>query len=284
MKSSGVLNVANSNRATMISANNNAARALPASAIDARQGRLSAIDRLTAALVHDLRNPLTAICGGAEMLLDANLDPTQARRVTLNIRSAAGRIQDLLADVSAVTRGQTKATESCNLRQILSEACEAAALADRNGIDILWDVPAGIQVPMQRARMGAVFLNLIANALEAMPHGGKIRIAAKETDDHVRVEAEDTGSGIPVEIRSRLFEPFVTAAKKEGLGLGLWVSRQTVRDHGGELWAEPAKGARFVMSLPLGVRRLLPAGGPGELANPHSRASGEKAPMSRGEA
>jgi signal transduction histidine kinase len=284
MKSSAVLNVASANRATMISANRSAARALTRSPAGAWQGRFCAIDRLAAALVHDLRNPLATICVSAELLLDADLDPAQARRVTLNIRRAAGRIQDLLTDLSAVTRGQTKATESCNLRQLLAEACDAAAVADRNGVDILWDVPAGIDVPMQRARMGAVFLNLITNALEAMPHGGTIRIAARETSDHVQVEVEDTGSGIPAEIRSRLFEPFVTAAKKEGLGLGLWVSRQTVRDHGGELWAESAKGARFVMSLPLGVRTLLPAGAAGELANPHSRASGDKAPMSRGEA
>ena len=267
----------------MISANSSAAKAAPASGTDAWQECFCAIDRLTAALVHDLRNPLTAICGCAEMLLDAHLDAAQARQIILNIRRAADRIQDLLAEVSAVTRGQTKTTESCDLRQILAEACDAAALADRNGVDILWGVPAGIQVPMQRARMGTVFLNLIMNAFEAMPHGGSIRIAAKETSDHVRVEVEDTGSGIPAEIRSRLFEPFVTAGKKEGMGLGLWVSRQTVRDHGGELWSEPAKGARFVMSLPLGVR-TSPPGGPGELANPHSRASGDKAPMSRGEA
>jgi two-component system sensor histidine kinase PilS (NtrC family) len=249
MKSSAVLNVARANRAAIISANRSAAGALPPSAAGAWQGRLFAIDRLAAALVHDLRNPLATICGSAEMLLDADLEAAQARRVTLNIRRAAGRMQDLLTDLSAVTRGHTRATESCNLRQLLAEACDAAALVDRNGVDILWDVPAGIDVPMQRARMGAVFLNLITNALEAMPDGGTIRIAARETNDHVQVEVEDTGSGIPAEIRSRLFEPFVTAAKKEGLGLGLWVSRQTVRDHGGELWAEPAKGARFVAAV-----------------------------------
>ena len=284
MTSSGVLNVSSSNRATRPSAHTGATKALPRSATGAGQGRFCAIDRLAAALVHDFRNPLAAISVSAEMLLDGDLDAAHARRVILNIRRAAGRIQDLLADLSAVTRGQTKATESCNLRRLLAEACDAAALADGNGVDILWDVPVGINVPIQRARVGAVFLNLITNALEAMPHGGTIRIAARETTDHVQVEVEDTGSGIPAEIRGRLFEPFVTAGKKEGLGLGLWVSRQTVRDHGGELWAEPANGARFVMLLPLAVRTLLPARGPGELANPHSRASGDKAPMSRGEA
>jgi signal transduction histidine kinase len=62
---------------------------------------------------------------------------------------------------------------------------------------------------------------------------------------------EDTGPGIPDEIRDRLFEPFVTAGKQDGLGLGLALSRQAVLDHGGDIWTEPASGARFVIRLPL---------------------------------
>jgi signal transduction histidine kinase len=65
----------------------------------------------------------------------------------------------------------------------------------------------------------------------------------------VLIEVEDTGPGIPVGIRDRLFEPFVTAGKDHGLGLGLALSRQTVLDHGGEMWIEPAPGARFVVRL-----------------------------------
>jgi signal transduction histidine kinase len=65
------------------------------------------------------------------------------------------------------------------------------------------------------------------------------------------VAIEDTGPGIPDEIRDRLFEPFVTAGKQNGLGLGLALCRQAVLDHGGDIWTEPAAGARFVIRLPL---------------------------------
>jgi signal transduction histidine kinase len=69
--------------------------------------------------------------------------------------------------------------------------------------------------------MERVFLNLIANALEATPHGGEIRIGARQRDNGVLIEVEDTGPGIPRAIQDRLFEPFVTAGKDGGLGLGL---------------------------------------------------------------
>jgi signal transduction histidine kinase len=94
-------------------------------------------------------------------------------------------------------------------------------------------------------------MNLILNALEGMPGGGAIWITAIEMDDYVLIVVEDNGPGIPAEIRGRLFEPLATAGKKGGLGLGPTLARQTVRDYGGDLWAEPADGARFVLSMPL---------------------------------
>ena len=114
-----------------------------------------------------------------------------------------------------------------------------------------------------------MFFNLITSALEALPGGGEIRIEATKSRHHVLVAVEDTGPGIPHEIRDRLFEPFVTAGKQGGLGLGLVVSRQSVLDHGGDMWLEPAAGVRFVIRLPLNrktsslrmtdVRRTRPA-------------------------
>jgi signal transduction histidine kinase len=97
--------------------------------------------------------------------------------------------------------------------------------------------------------MERVFFNLITNALEAMPTRGMLRIVGRKTGNCVLIELEDTGPGIRRSIRDRLFEPFVTAGKQDGLGLAL--SRQTVLGHGGDIWTEPATGARFVIRLPL---------------------------------
>jgi signal transduction histidine kinase len=83
--------------------------------------------------------------------------------------------------------------------------------------------------------MECLFLNLIANAVEAMAHSGKVRISARQTDNCMLIAVEDTGPSIPAGTRGRLFEPFVTAGKSQGLGLGLALSRETVLDHGGDM-------------------------------------------------
>src|SRR5579871_4883167 len=92
--------------------------------------------------------------------------------------------------------------------------------------------------------------------MQMMPDGGRIHIAAHTRDGMVLVQVEDNGPGIAPEIRDSLFEPFVSAGKKNGLGLGLALSRQTVLDHGGDMWveSEPGHGARFHLRLPLAAR------------------------------
>jgi signal transduction histidine kinase len=97
-----------------------------------------------------------------------------------------------------------------------------------------------------------VLVNLVLNALDAMPNGGKLRTSVAFTGrDGVEIIVADTGPGVAPEVRSRLFEPFVTV-KKTGLGLGLVVSRRIVEDHGGTITEEGGVGgARFAIRLPV---------------------------------
>jgi two-component system, NtrC family, sensor kinase len=100
-----------------------------------------------------------------------------------------------------------------------------------------------------------VFTNLFENAIEAMRSGGVISIRGEADGDSIMVRVDDTGPGISAALRGRLFQPFVTAGKKNGLGLGLALSRQTLLDHGGDIWADDGTdrdsgGARFWLRLP----------------------------------
>jgi signal transduction histidine kinase len=218
-----------------------------------RQERISTIGRLSGSIVHDLRNPLAAIYGGAEMLVDADLPPSHVKRLAGNIYRASRRIQELLQDLLNVSRGKSGALEVCRLREVASAACDSLAVAAAaQNVTIEVAIPPEIEAPMERSRMERAFVNLIANALEAMPDGGAVRIWSELNNGAAMVHVEDNGPGIPPEIRSQLFQPFVSAGKRNGLGLGLALSRQTVLEHGGDMWVASAagRGARFSFRLP----------------------------------
>ena len=220
------------------------------------QQNISSVEWLSTSIVHDLRNPLGAIYAAAEMLIEVDAGPTQVKRLATNIYRAAGRMRELLADLNSVARGDSPTAEICDIGEVIIAASDAAsATAKNHNVQILLELPQGIKLPLIRSRMERVFFNLVANAFEAMPTGGTLHIMCRKANSHVLIELEDTGPGIPRGIRDRLFEPFVTSGKQDGLGLGLALCRQTVFNHGGDIWTEPATGARFVIRLPLNRAR-----------------------------
>jgi len=217
-----------------------------------RQERISTIGRLSSSIVHDLRNPLASIYGGAEMIMDGHLSEAQLHRVASNVYRSSRAINDLLQELVDVSRGRTRAPELCRLSEVVAAAVETqAGAAEQQGVRIESKIDPSIELPLERARIERVFLNLIGNALEAMPDGGCVEISAQRNGDSVTIGVDDTGPGIPPSVRRRLFQPFVSEGKN-GLGLGLALARQTVLDHGGDLWAAEtdSSGARFRLRLP----------------------------------
>jgi len=220
-----------------------------------RNERLYTIGRLASSIVHDLRNPLAAIYGSSEMLLDAELPPHQQKRLAGNLYKASRRIQEMLDDLLNVSRGKTaELREECLVSEILQAAIDPLrSAAENQKIHISLETPGEVLVAADRSRLERAFANLLVNALEAMPDGGSISIDARAEAGSITVRVEDTGPGIHPEVRERLFEPFASAGKKRGTGLGLALARQTVVDHGGEMWekSEPGSGAAFFVRLPL---------------------------------
>jgi signal transduction histidine kinase len=222
-----------------------------------RQERMLTIGRLSSSIAHDLRNPLASIYGGAEMMMDGNLSEAQLHRLAGNIYRSSRVINDLLQELLDVSRGRMQSPETCRLSEIVCAAVDVeAGAAEQQGVIIRAAIDPSIELPLERARMERVFLNLITNAVEAMPNGGSVDIRAERNGTAVIVKVDDTGPGIPDSVRERLFEPFVTS-RKNGLGLGLALSRQTVLEHGGDLWVEDGntdgspQGAHFRLRLPL---------------------------------
>jgi signal transduction histidine kinase len=213
--------------------------------------QIATIGRLSTSIVHDLRNPLAAIYGGAEMLVDSDLPAPQVKRLAQNIYRASRRIQELLQDLANVSRRKQKAVEVCRLRDVIGAAWDIMApAAETQAVTVSLNVPEEIEIPLERSRMERVFVNLFSNSLDAMPDGGRIEIIARRDESMVLVEVGDTGPGISTEVRASLFQPF-HSSKRNGLGLGLALSRQTVLDHGGDMWADGdgSSGARICLRL-----------------------------------
>jgi signal transduction histidine kinase len=171
------------------------------------------------------------------------------------------RMKELLDEFFSRYRG-ADSKESFGLRDLVANAVDRIALiAESQSVRVIQDVPENLTIGADRQRMRGVFVNLLVNALEVLPHGGTVRISAMATGESILIQVRDTGPGICPKIRDRLFQPFVTAGKPNGLGLGLAWSRQTVIDHGGEMWAEPdsnRSGACFAVRLPRAKPQTCP--------------------------
>lgn len=245
-----------------------------------RQERILTIGRLSTSIVHDLRNPLAAIYAGSEMLVDGDLPGPQVRRLATNIYRASRLIQEMLQHLLNASRGRTGTAEICAVRDVISAAWSSVeGAAESQHVALISEVPDALECPMERERMERVFRNLFENAVEAMPGGGTVRVTLNGTssgavvagssngegsspaDSGIEIVVRDSGPGIPAGVRARLFQPFVTMGKKNGLGLGLALSRQTLLDHGGDLWLDGAgPGAEFHMRLPGEKQKLQKQG------------------------
>ncbi len=222
-----------------------------------RSERITTIGRLATSVVHDLRNPLAAIYGGAEMLAYSDLSPEQVQRLSRNMYRASLHMQELLQDLLEVGRGKTGQPEQCDLRKIVAEVVESlSGAAEAQSARLVLEIPEGLELLLDAHLFKRVFANLIGNAMEAMPEGGSVTVSATREPESVLVEVRDTGPGIAPELRDHLFQPFSTSRKGKGLGLGLALARQVVLDHGGEMWANsnPGQGACFSFRLPASAR------------------------------
>jgi len=214
------------------------------------QEQMNTIARLGTSLVHDLRNPLAAIYGGAEMLVDGNLPADQTCRIAQAIYRASHRLQELLRDLLNVSRERRTEPEVCRLRELVEAAAESvAARPGHLAIDI--SIDPELEVTAYPIRTERVFVNLLSNSAEAMSSGGSVFMTARLTSSSVDVYVKDTGPGIPAEMRGVVLQPFVSG-KRSGLGLGLALSRQAMRDIGGDLFLAEngSAGACFCVRFP----------------------------------
>ena len=232
----------------------------------AKSARVEALARLVSGVAHEVGNPLNFARGGADELgerLDAlaagepelagRLEP--ARRAQRLVRSGLDRIKTILDNLRTYVRSRDVAEVPTDLGEEIDRALELArGRLERGGVRVEKEVAALPSISTRPGEMHQVLVNLITNALHAMPDGGTLRVGAGVKDGLIEVSVEDTGPGIEPANRELIFEPFFTTrASSDGSGLGLAVTREIVLRHGGQIRVEDRgtdPGARFVVSLP----------------------------------
>jgi len=211
--------------------------------------RLATAGRLAATIAHEINNPLEAV---TNLIYLARSAPAgEARRYLQMVEEELSRI----AHITKMTLGfyrDSGAPTPVDIAELVREvlALYEAKLHAKN-IHVQSDLEYPQQVFGSKGELRQVVANLVANAIDVLPPGGALTVAAADSDGSVQLRVSDNGHGISAENLTRIFEPFFTTKAELGTGLGLWVSRQIVEKHGGSITVESsAAGTCFSISLP----------------------------------
>jgi len=219
-----------------------------------RADQLAAVGHLAASVAHEIRNPLTAI----KMLIQSSLEPDQpplSAEDMMVIEREIRRMESSLRILLDFARPPKLEKRMVPLLGLLEEVLglvrgrcdqQAVNITVRNAEDL-----RNVMLLADAEQLRQVVVNLVLNAMDATPHGGKIDIEVTTQGDRLAIRISDSGPGISLEMLDRLFQPF-SSDKETGLGLGLVISRRIVEDHGGTIVGENLSegGASFVVTLP----------------------------------
>ena len=219
-----------------------------------RNQRLAAMGEMAASLAHQLRTPLAAALLYTSNLGQPGVSDEARSRFSEKATGQLRRLERLIQDVLLFARGESIGRDVIPAGDLLLEAAQTVEpLMREHQLEFVTvdECEQAIIVGGRKALFGAL-VNLLENAMQATPVGGKICLSGIRRGDVLTLSVRDSGPGVSKETQARIFEPFFTT-KGQGTGLGLAIALGVARAHGGaiELFSEPGCGAEFVMSLPL---------------------------------
>jgi C4-dicarboxylate-specific signal transduction histidine kinase len=232
-----------------------------------RNEKLATVGQLTASIAHEVNNPIAVIQGNLDLLREL-LGPAAAAQVAPELKLVDAQIERMRLIVTQLLQFSRPTeyagyVEAVDVARLLDESLVLVQhLLAKTRIEVRPRFEPAGAVAINRQELQQVFVNLLVNAAHAMPEGGVLELAVREStgaskekdgaSPEVIVEVADTGPGLPAELVTRLFQPFATS-KKEGTGLGLWISRGIVERYGGDIRAanrgDGRNGAVFTVVL-----------------------------------
>ena len=234
--------------------------------------RLATIGQLAAMIGHDLRNPLTSIIGSTyylEKKLGSNAD-SKLKEMLGIIKKNVEYSNKIVNDLLDYSREIVLESATKNPKAIMKETLYGVKIPENIRLVNLTKSQPKMEVDLQKIK--CAFVNLLTNAIDAMPEGGTLKIESKRTGDSVIFRFSDTGTGIRPDAMKNLWTPLFTT-KAKGMGFGLPICKRIVEAHGGSISAESKvnKGSTFTVTLP--IESKTKAGGEKAWAKPQESSS-----------
>ena len=218
-----------------------------------RQERQAMFGRIAAGLFHDLSHPIQNLGNSAKLLARDDLDAESRETFQRTIEREVAALKRFMDDLRNIAKPKPIERFAMDVNGVVSEMVDSMRVeGERNGIAVEARYADGpLTIDGDRFALGRVFRNLITNAIQATEAGGRISIATSRAGDRVQVAVSDTGSGIPPERLSKIFDDFMTT-KRRGLGLGLAISKRIIEQLDGTISvdSEVGRGTTFTMRFP----------------------------------
>jgi len=233
--------------------------------------KLAALGMVIGGIAHEIRNPLGVSSAAAQLMKNRISNPVLLGECIEKVIAGVDRASLVVESLLRFARpGRIADTTTVDVRDVLKNALMFASGEAVAGVAVEWKLPPeseSLDAEGVQNLLELVVVNLMLNAFQAMPQGGRLTIAARHEEGEILVEIGDTGAGIPEAHLSRIFDPFFTTkSDSRRAGLGLSVSHSIIRQHGGSLVPRtaPHEGATFVLRIPAAQRRVSDHAVPGE--------------------
>ncbi|MBD3380878.1 MAG: PAS domain S-box protein [candidate division Zixibacteria bacterium] len=215
--------------------------------------RLLNVGRLAAGVAHEINNPLTVLYG---MVQELNEAPESCNKEMAGwMLTVSRRIKVIVNHLLTFSRQRDETRQLCDINEVIGQILLiVATLLKRERIELNLDLAESLpKINISPNQMQQVFLNIIMNAVDAMPEGGNLYITSESASNQIIIRFKDDGAGMEPHVRDRIFLPFFSTKEVgKGTGLGLSISYGIMIDHGGQINvnSKPAKGTEFILSLP----------------------------------
>jgi signal transduction histidine kinase len=218
-----------------------------------KESRMAAIGTAASKIVHDIKTPLTIIILTAELIASIH---EESEKFTDKIIKQATNLDELVREILDYARGEQSSLsiQKCKPKAIFEDIRSSVEpIAELKHIEIIIENSVDDEVYVDNNKIKRTIINLVKNAIEAIPDNEKIYISSEAKNKKWYITVRDTGEGIPNDLINNIFEPFVTKGKKGGTGLGLAICKKIIEDHNGNLTVEnhPNGGACFKIELPI---------------------------------